>query len=103
MSTRTTIKTVTFRKPFSLPGHLQAFPAGQYSIETDEELIPDLSFAAYRRVLTLMCSRVGNGSTGITQFLNVDPAALDEALMADGSPAEGTASKPVKTDVPTPA
>jgi hypothetical protein len=52
MMTRTTVKTVTFRRPFALSGLEGVQPAGIYTVETDEELISSLSFSAYRRTAT---------------------------------------------------
>ena len=49
---RTTTTTVTFRRPFSLPGADRMVPAGDYRVVTDEELIEGLSFPAYHRVST---------------------------------------------------
>jgi hypothetical protein len=47
-------KTVTFTRPFNLTGIDGVQPAGAYEVFTDEELIDDLSFVAYRRVATAM-------------------------------------------------
>ena len=49
MNKRTTVTTVNFPQPFTLRGLIdETVPAGSYMIETDEVLIDDLSFAAYR-------------------------------------------------------
>jgi hypothetical protein len=53
MLSRTTIRTVTFLMPFSVAAANHEFPAGAYLIETDEELIQELSsrlIAASRRI-----------------------------------------------------
>ena len=55
MTTRTSSKTVTFAHPFLLKGVDRILGAGDYRVVTDEELIEELSFSAYRRV--------GNGSS----------------------------------------
>ncbi len=39
MARRTTTKSVTFARPFRLAGLEEEFPAGQYDVETDEELL----------------------------------------------------------------
>jgi hypothetical protein len=52
MTTRTSRRTVTFTRPFSLRGIDGVQPAGAYTVETDEELLGSLSFPAYRRVAT---------------------------------------------------
>ena len=40
MSVRTSRKTVTFTRPFSLTGIDEVQPAGPYTVETDEEELP---------------------------------------------------------------
>ena len=54
MSIRTTEKTVTFCRPFTLAALDGPQPAGTYHVVTEEEQIPDLSFVAFRRVATLL-------------------------------------------------
>ena len=61
MTVRTSRKTVTFTRPFSLSGIGQVQPAGTYTVETDEELLPGLSLPAYRRIATLMVLRSRGG------------------------------------------
>ncbi len=79
MTTRTTRKTVTFARPFSLKGIEGTQPAGAYDVDTDEELIDDLSFLAYRRVATMIHLR----TDGATQIYRVDPVELDARLLRD--------------------
>ena len=50
--TRTRTMTVRFAEPFTLTGLEREQPAGTYTVETGEELIPSVSFAAYRRTET---------------------------------------------------
>jgi hypothetical protein len=52
MTTRTITKTVTFRRRLALSGLERVQPAGTYTVETDEALIPTLSVTAYRRTAT---------------------------------------------------
>ena len=54
MTTRTSSETVIFSHPFRLSGVDEVQPAGPYLVETDEELLPTVSIAAYRRVATLI-------------------------------------------------
>jgi hypothetical protein len=42
MPTRTTRKTVTFSRPFSLSAIDKILPSGSYTVDTDEELIDGL-------------------------------------------------------------
>lgn len=83
MTMRTVKKTVTFTKPFVLGGFDEVLPAGDYIVETDEELLEGLSFPAYRRKLTLIYLRQNSRNPSRRQALQVDPRELDSALMRD--------------------
>jgi len=91
MTVRTSKKTVTFRRPFILGGLDEALPAGDYCVETDEELLDGISFPAYRRILTLIHLHAKPGSPGITRVLTIDPMELDAALKRDQASAEMSA------------
>jgi len=82
MLSRTRAEDVTFAHPFTLQGEPTPFPAGAYTVATEEELIQDLSFPAYRRVsTTLMAAGDRTGSfAGVTE---VDPRALAQAKRVD--------------------
>lgn len=82
MSRRSTRTKVTFRHPFVLPGFPEAFPAGDYVVETDEEAIESVSFLAYQRVLTLLHVR-GKDGPGMT--MTIEPGDLDAALERDAA------------------
>ena len=90
--TRTITKTVTFGRPFVLSGLDRAQPAGTYVVETDEELIPSLSFTAYRRTATwlrLPGRRQGaEPSAGLSEVVAIDPAELERALASDAAVGE---------------
>jgi hypothetical protein len=92
MMTRTVARTVTFARPFALSGLEGEQPAGTYSVETDEELIPSLSFAAYRRIATwfrLPARREGTElSAGLSEVVAVDPVELERALERDAARAK---------------
>jgi hypothetical protein len=81
MTTRTTSKTVTFSRPFILDGFERVAPAGTYQVETEEELLEDVSFPAWKRVMT----SIELTHLGTTQHVWIDPAELHEALMRDGA------------------
>lgn len=83
MPTRTTKKTVTFRRPFVLGGFDEALPAGTYEVETDEELIHGISFPVYRRTLTLLRLHTEPGQSTLSETLTIDPNDLDAALRRD--------------------
>ncbi|HYE48947.1 MAG TPA: hypothetical protein VEB20_05110 [Azospirillaceae bacterium] len=82
MSTRTTSSTVSFALPFRLSSLDETLPAGNYTVETDEELVEGVSFPAYRRTLTVMLVPDGPGRTG-ARVVPVDPEELREALDAE--------------------
>jgi len=79
MTVRTSRKSVTFTQPFSLSGFDEVQPAGTYTVETDEELLPGLSFPAYRRVATLIFLR----ARGVGEVVNIDPLELQAAQERD--------------------
>ena len=80
MTVRTSRKSVTFTQPFSLSGIDEVQPAGTYTVETDEELLPGLSFPAYRRVATLIFLRSRGGAV---EVVNIDPLELQAAQERD--------------------
>jgi hypothetical protein len=80
MPTRTTARTVTFAQPFVLAGMEAEWPAGDYLVETDEELIEPLSFIAYRRTATWIHSVQGAGRNA--EVVRVDPKELEAVLLA---------------------
>ena len=81
--TRTTRKTVTFRRPFSMSAIDKVQPSGTYTVDTDEELIDGLSFLAYRRVATLLRLPSISRRGGVTEIVTVDPSELEAALKND--------------------
>lgn len=80
MMTRSSTKTVTFTKPFNLRGIERELPAGDYTVETHEELIQGLSFPVYRRASTQIHLCTVPGHAGWTQILEIDPQDLNGAL-----------------------
>jgi hypothetical protein len=83
MTVRTSRKTVTFKQPFSLSGIDEVQPAGTYTVETDEELIPGVSFPAYRRIASLIFLRSRGGGAVVEEMANVDPLELEAAQERD--------------------
>ena len=80
---RTSEKIVTFLNAFSFPSLDEQLPAGDYKVQTDEELIEGLSFVAYRRVETMIYLRGRRGRPGERRILSIDPDDLNTALEAD--------------------
>ena len=66
-----------------MPGVSGQLPAGTYVVETDEELIPGLSFTAFRRVRTTMIVPANFGGTSVRQLVDIDPEDLTAALLQD--------------------
>ena len=79
MPTRMLSQTVTFRRPFVLDGFERVEPAGSYIVDTEEESIDDVSFAAWKRCATVM--HVTHG--GATEYMRIDPEDLRKALERD--------------------
>jgi hypothetical protein len=83
MTMRTSQKTVTFRRPFSLSGMERVQPAGTYTVETNEELLEGVSFPAWRRTATVMLLRPQAGAAGPVEDLDIDPLELEAAQETD--------------------
>ena len=88
MTTRTTINTVTFKRPFVLGDFDEVQPAGVYRVETDEELLEFVSFPAYRRTLTMIHLHASPDHPGRSQMLDINPDDLEAALKRDDEAAE---------------
>lgn len=82
MTMRTTSKTVTFARPFRLSEFDEPFPAGRYSVET-EELLDGVSFPVYLRRATMMQLIADPRHQAITDNAVIDPQQLEAALEAD--------------------
>jgi hypothetical protein len=83
MMERTTRKTVQFLRPAILAGISGELPAGSYEVDTDEEMIPGLSFQAYRRVRTTIIVPGRSLSSASRQVVEIDPDDLAAALARD--------------------
>ena len=86
MTIRTSERRVSFKRPFVLGRWGEVLPAGDYSVETDEELLDCISFPAYRRIVTLIHLHAGPDSPGLTRTAVIDPRDLDAALSRDAAP-----------------
>ena len=85
MKNRISKQLVTFHHPFFLDSLEEEWPAGDYTIETEEELLDSLSFLAFRRVRTTMIVYPKSGSRGgrNIQYVTIDPAELATAQARD--------------------
>ncbi|WP_064742146.1 hypothetical protein [Inquilinus limosus] len=88
MTTRTSSRTVTFVRPFTLSGIDEPQPPGTYTVETDEEQLDGSSPPVYRRVATMIRLPGRPGSGELVQVVTVDPEELSAALLQDGAPAQ---------------
>ena|ERR1700753_347976 len=79
MKTRSRSVVVQFRRPFTLDGFDKVLPAGNYTIDTEEEQIDSISISAWRRVSTTMRVR----ADGTTEFRSIDAEELKAALLRD--------------------
>jgi hypothetical protein len=87
MTVRTSHKTVTFTRPFSLSTLDEVQAAGTYTVETEEEALPGLSFPAWRRIATLIFLPSRPGGTFVEQVVNIDPLELEAAQARDAASA----------------
>ena len=83
MTTRSRRETITFKHPFQIKGIDRILPAGAYEVVTDEEMIEGLSFAAYRRVATMIMvpAAAPNGST--MEMMSIGSLDLSDAQRID--------------------
>lgn len=84
MSTRSTERTLTFRRPFRLSAVDGPLPCGSYRVVTDEEAIEGLSFNAWQRTRTLLFLPANAPPGKAREVVPVDPDELAVALAADG-------------------
>ena len=85
MSVRTSRKTVTFARPFSLSGIGKVQPAGTYTVQTEEEFLPGSSRPAYRRIATLIFLRLRGGGAIVEEVASIDPLELQAAQERDAA------------------
>ncbi|WP_422035340.1 hypothetical protein [Reyranella sp.] len=83
MSTRTTLTSVTFTRPFLLSAVEGAQPAGTYRVVTEEEPLEGLSFGAYLRTATMIYLPAAPAPGQTRQVVPVDPDELSALLAAD--------------------
>lgn len=87
MTVRTSQRTVTFTRPFSLSGIDEVQAAGTYTVQTREELLADLSFLAWRRIATLIFLPSRPGGAFVEQLVDIDPLELEAAQERDAGSA----------------
>ncbi len=83
MTIRTTRTTVSVSQPFKLKNLDDIQPAGDYLLDTDEELIEGLSRLAYQRVATWLHLPSASRPQSRTELVSVNPAELDAVQERD--------------------
>ncbi|MEO9335948.1 hypothetical protein ABFT80_00745 [Mesorhizobium sp. SB112] len=83
MNNRTTHTVVQFKSAFSLPGFDRPQPAGDYAVDSDEELIDAASRLVWHRVSTFIHLPAISAPASKQQMVPVEPADLDAALEHD--------------------
>jgi len=83
MTTRSYSKSVVFSHPFELKGVDRVLPPGDYRVVTDEELIEELSFPAYRRVATMIFVPAESRNASSIEMVAIDPQELRAAQQRD--------------------
>jgi hypothetical protein len=83
MTTRSRRETVTFQHPFRIKGIDRSLPAGAYEVITDEEMIEGLSFAAYRRVATMIVVPAAPPRSSTMEMISIGSVDLSDAQRID--------------------
>jgi hypothetical protein len=84
MTIRSRRETVTFEHTFRIRGADRLLPAGVYEVLTDEEMIEGLSFAAFRRIATMIV--VPAAATRLAmEMIPIDSVDLSDARRIDAS------------------
>jgi len=87
-------RSVTFRRPFVLDGFERVEPAGTYTVDTEEESIDEVSFAAWKRGATVMHIT----HDGVTGYVRIDPEDLRKALARDEAVGEPEGAAQARLD-----
>ena len=82
--TRTRRETVVFKHPFRIAGIDHLVAPGSYVVVTDDELIEDLSFPAYRRVATTITVPAAAPHSSAMETITITSHDLAEAQRANG-------------------
>jgi hypothetical protein len=84
MTIRSRREAVTFKHPFHIRGIDRLLPAGTYEVITDEESIEGLSFAAFRRIATMIMVP-GAASASTREMISIGSVDLADAQRIDAS------------------
>ena len=79
---------VTFKHPFRIRGIDRQLPAGDYEVITDHEALEGVSFAAFRRVATMIMVPAKDSRLTM-EMIPVGPDDLADAKRIDASAPNG--------------
>jgi hypothetical protein len=85
MNIRSRREFVTFKHPFRIRSIEHLLPEGTYEVVTDEEPIDGLSFAAYRRVATMIILPVLGSHGAAVEMVSISSVDLADAQRLDAS------------------
>jgi hypothetical protein len=85
MSIRSRRETITFQHPFRIRGIDRLLPPGAYEVVTDEEMIEGLSFAAFRRVATMITVPAAPPRSSTMEVFSIGSVDLSDAQRIDAS------------------
>ena len=85
MTMRSRREMITFKHPFRIKGIDRLLPPGAYEVITDEEMIEGLSFAAFRRVATMIMVPAAPPRTLTMERISISPVDLADAQRIDAS------------------
>jgi hypothetical protein len=83
MNLRSTTSVITFSNAFALSGDDGELPAGDYEVVVEEELLPGLSFQAYRRTATYLTVHGRGGRASRIEMRPTTDRDLENALARD--------------------
>ncbi|MEM5515492.1 hypothetical protein WNY37_00930 [Henriciella sp. AS95] len=93
MENRISKKLVTFQFPFTLDEIDEECPAGDYTIETEDQDLDGANFTAHKCVETIMVIRPAPRSGKPTKYIEIDAAGLEAALSADKARGDAESKK----------
>ena len=85
MTMRSRRETITFQHPFRIRGIGRLLPPGAYEVITDEEMIEGLSFAAFRRVATMIMVPAATPRGSTMEMISIGAVELSDAQRIDAS------------------
>ncbi len=85
MTMRSRRETITFQHPFRIRGIDRLLPPGAYEVITDEEMIEGLSFAAFRRVATMIMVPAATPRSSTMEMISIGSVDLSDAQRIDAS------------------